>query len=133
MKTLLIVALLGIALCSKASDVVKCAKDQLGKPYVYGAEGPSNFDCSGLVRYCYLKVGVSLPHKASEQAKRGTTVKSYKEADLLFFNSHGNTIDTINHVAIYIGNNRYIEAPYSGQVVRTTKMGRTVFLAKRIL
>ena len=133
MKILLIVALLGIAVCSNASTVVSCAKAQLGKPYVWGGEGPSNFDCSGLVRYCYLKVGVSLPHKASYQAKYGKTVKSYKEADLLFFNSHGNTVDTINHVAIFIGNNQYIEAPSANHVVRTTKMGRTVFLAKRIL
>ena len=131
MKALLIIALLGTALCCDAGTVVQCAIEQLDKPYQWGKEGPDSFDCSGLVRFCYLRAGIDLPHHAASQAGYGTTVSDYQPGDLLFF-SKGNTIDSINHVAIYVGNNQYIEAPSKNLNVRYKDMGRTVFLAKRI-
>ena len=131
MKAILIIALFGLSLCNGADTVIQCAKEQLGKPYSYGAEGPSSFDCSGLVKYCYAKAGIDLPHKASLQAGYGTTVTSYQAADLLFFNK-GTKVSDINHVAIYAGNNKYIEAPSKGLNVRFQSMRRKVFLAKRL-
>ena len=130
MKAILIIALFSLSLCSGVDTVVQCAKEQLGKPYLWGGKGPDNFDCSGLVKYCYEKAGIELPHKASSQAGYGKTVTSYEPGDLLFF---GNSVDTIHHVAIYVGNKKYIEAPGKGKSVKYTSVGRKVILAKRIL
>ena len=102
-----------------APEVVKVAYAQLGKPYRYAAAGPDAFDCSGLVMYCYARVGVSLPHSSYMQARCGTPV-SYSElqpGDLVFFHGFG-------HVGIYIGNGQYIHAPRTGDVVRIADLGR---------
>lgn len=100
-----------------APAVVKVAYAQLGKPYVYGAAGPGAFDCSGLVMYCYARVGVSLPHSSYMQARCGVPV-SYGElqpGDLVFFRGYG-------HVGIYIGGGQYIHAPRTGDVVKISSL-----------
>ncbi len=102
-----------------APDVVKVAYAQLGKPYRYAGSGPDVFDCSGLVMYCYARVGVRLPHSSYMQARCGVPV-SYSElqpGDLVFFRGYG-------HVGIYIGDGQYIHAPHTGDVVRIADLGR---------
>lgn len=95
-------------------SVVKLAKQQLNKPYVWGATGPNSFDCSGLVQYVYKHaINVQLPRTSQQQARVGTSVSlsALQPGDLLFFENNG-------HVGIYIGNNQFIDAPQPGQKVR---------------
>ena len=112
----------------KAGRVVAEVKRHLGKPYRWGATGPSSFDCSGLVQYCYKKIGINIPRTSREQSGFGKKVgEPYAPGDLLFFGS------PVHHVAMYIGNNEYIHAPQTGDVVKVTKCGRHVTVARRIL
>ncbi|WP_455539405.1 C40 family peptidase [Terrisporobacter sp.] len=95
----------------KTDAVIKLAMSHLNKPYVWGANGPNSFDCSGFTRYVYLHaVGVSLPRVSYDQAKSGkaVSVSNLKEGDLLHFATvePGRT----SHVGIYIGNNQFIHA-----------------------
>jgi len=99
---------------SKGQAAVDYAKTFLGKPYVYGAAGPSSFDCSGLTQYVMKKFGVDLPHNAAAQQKMGTPVdkNNLRPGDLVFF---GNPA---HHVAIYAGDGKIIEAPKTGENVK---------------
>ncbi|KFU78471.1 NlpC/P60 family protein [Amycolatopsis lurida] len=136
-----------VSVSGAAKIVIDAAMSQLGVPYAWGggtAAGPSRgirdggvadrhgdynktgFDCSGLVLYAYAKVGISLPHNS--RAQFGLGVRVPKEAGLgalqpgdLIFYSPG----IIHHVGIYIGNNRMVNAPYSGVNVRldTVELG----------
>ena len=95
----------------KGEAVVNFAMAQLGKPYVWGANGPGSFDCSGFTRYVYLySTGVSLPRISSDQARQGTYVSrsNMKKGDLVYFATV--TPGTTSHVGIYIGNNQFIHA-----------------------
>jgi cell wall-associated NlpC family hydrolase len=94
----------------KAGIAVKFACAQIGKPYVWGADGPGGYDCSGLTSAAWRKAGVSLPHNAA--AQRGV-VKSVKESDLrpgdlVFY--YGD----IHHVGMYVGNGWLVHASRAG-------------------
>jgi cell wall-associated NlpC family hydrolase len=95
--------------------VVKFAYAQIGKPYVWAADGPGSYDCSGLVLAAYAKAGVSLPHNAAMQwgvvhhIPRG----ELSPGDLVFYDS-----SSIHHVAIYIGSGKVIHAPTFGDHVK---------------
>lgn len=97
---------------SKVDDVIAQASAELGRPYVYGAEGPSTFDCSGLMQFIFGKVGISLPRTAAEQQQATTSVSSPAPGDLVFW---GNPA---YHVALYIGGGKIIAAPHTGTVVQ---------------
>lgn len=92
---------------SKAYSV---AKAQMGKPYLYGAVGPSKFDCSGLTQYSYKKAGKSLPHYTGSQFSKSKdiTVNQRELGDVIFF-SHKGTRDHF-HVGIYAGSGYMIHA-----------------------
>ena len=92
--------------------VVGVAYAQLGKPYVWGAEGPDSFDCSGLVMYCYGKIGISLPHGATDQQHMSQPVSlgSLMPGDMVFFGGPSYSY----HVGIYVGGGSMIEAPHTG-------------------
>ena len=94
-------------------SVVDYAKSQLGVPYVWGGATPGKgFDCSGLVMWCYGKVGISLPHYTGSQyscAKARISPSSAEPGDVLYRSGH---------VAISVGGTNYIHAPHSGDVVR---------------
>lgn len=94
------------------SDLIAEAKAQLGKPYVYGADGPGSFDCSGLTQYVYGALGISLPRTAAQQQRAATSTSSPTAGDLVFW---GNPA---HHVALYIGNGMMIAAPHTGDVVK---------------
>ena len=92
----------------------------LGKPYVWGATGPSSFDCSGLVMYVYAHFGVSLPHYTGSQFSTGQAVnrKDLQAGDLVFFN----TYSSVSHVGIYIGGGNFIHAPGTGSKVTISSL-----------
>lgn len=119
---------------SKAASVVALAKEQVGKPYVWGATGPDKFDCSGLVQYVYQHAaGINLPRTTYDQVKVGQTVPLDKlqAGDLVFWGSE----TAPYHVAIYIGNNQYVNSatPDQGTILQTMSSYYYPTIAKRIL
>ncbi|MEY9942263.1 C40 family peptidase [Streptacidiphilus sp. MAP5-3] len=98
---------------------IRYAEAQLGKPYVWGGNGPYGFDCSGLVQQAYQRAGVSLPRVAADQYRATTpiTASRLRRGDLVFWSSSSRA-SGIHHVAIYLGGGRYIEAPHPGADVR---------------
>ena len=92
----------------------------IGDPYVYGAAGPKEFDCSGLVYYSLHKLGISSVPRTSEEQWNWTDHISYKDlqpGDLIFMQFPGDNAAP-GHVVIYAGNNRIIQAPQPGQDVQ---------------
>jgi cell wall-associated NlpC family hydrolase len=115
------------------SEVASIAMRYLGDPYVWGTAGPNTFDCSGLVMYVFAQVGISLPHYAAAQWNYGVYVSQdqLQPGDLVFFAN-------LNHVGIYIGNDNYIQAPQTGDVVKITSLSdpwsqAAYFGARRII
>jgi peptidoglycan DL-endopeptidase CwlO len=115
------------------TEVVSIAMRYLGDPYVWGAAGPSTFDCSGLVTYVFGQVGISLPHFAASQWNYGVYVSKdqLEPGDLVFF-------ENLGHVGIYVGNGSYIQAPQPGDVVKITPLSdpwsqASYFGARRII
>jgi NlpC/P60 family len=96
------------------SDVVALAQRELGKPYVFGADGPEAFDCSGLVQWVYAQLGISLPHRATLQRQKTIPVTTPLPGDLVFYGTEAYS----HHVAIYAGNGRMIAAPQPGENVK---------------
>ncbi|MFH8409507.1 C40 family peptidase [Streptomyces sp. NPDC018019] len=98
---------------------VQWALAQIGKPYAWGGNGPSAFDCSGLVQQAYQRAGISLPRVADAQYRASTPISRdrLRRGDLVFWSSNGSP-SGIHHVAIYLGDGRYLEAPRSGRAVR---------------
>lgn len=112
------------------SDVVSDANSYLGVPYVWAGNDRSGLDCSGLVQQTYKDLGISLPRIASEQQNVGSTVPSLSQAqpgDLLFFGQPA------HHVAIYVGNNKMIEAPQTGENVKIANVYPAPTSIKRIV
>ncbi|WP_406342951.1 NlpC/P60 family protein [Streptomyces sp. NBC_00648] len=99
---------------TKAAKALAFARDQIGKPYVWGATGPSSYDCSGLTQAAWKAAGVDLPRTTWDQVKTGTRVATaeLRPGDLVFF------YDDISHVGMYIGNGMMIHAPKPGAYVR---------------
>jgi peptidoglycan DL-endopeptidase CwlO len=104
-----------------ASQAVAYAKAQLGKPYVWSAEGPNSFDCSGLTMMAWRSAGVSIPRVAAAQYGMGRHISrsALEPGDLVFFGG------PIHHVGMYVGGGMMIEAPYTGQVVRYHTIDRS--------
>ncbi|WP_443077184.1 C40 family peptidase [Streptomyces sp. SP18CS02] len=99
---------------AKADKVLAFARAQVGKPYVWGATGPSSYDCSGLTQAAWRAAGVELPRTTWGQIEFGTPVdmEALRPGDLVFF------YDDISHVGIYEGEGRMIHAPKPGANVR---------------
>ncbi|WBC10785.1 C40 family peptidase [Micromonospora sp. WMMA1947] len=112
----------GLVADPKALAAVRYALAQLGDPYLWAAEGPDRFDCSGLMLASYQAAGYrGLPRVAKDQyfATRSRTVSpnALLPGDLLFFAS-GSSWTSVHHVAMYIGNGKMVEAPRTGDVVK---------------
>ena len=109
---------------STTPEVVIQALAMLGVPYRYGGEDPvAGFDCSGLVRHAYRRgAGMELPRRAEDMARVGTPVTqdALTPGDLVFFNTLGRPN---SHVAIYIGDGRFVHAPAVRGVVRVEALG----------
>ncbi|MGP3634063.1 NlpC/P60 family protein [Streptomyces sp. 24-1644] len=99
---------------AKADKVLAFAAAQIGKPYVWGATGPSSYDCSGLTQAAWKTAGVDLPRTTWDQVEVGTRVATsdLQPGDLVFF------YDDISHVGIYKGDGMMIHAPKPGANVR---------------
>lgn len=97
------------------------AREMIGKPYRYGGDNPSGFDCSGLVRYSYARAGIGMPRATPAQRNVTTliSVRSLRPGDLLFFNQEGKKA---SHVGIYLGKDQFVHAPSSGKRVRTDSL-----------
>jgi peptidoglycan DL-endopeptidase CwlO len=102
----------------RAGIAVQAAMAQLGDPYVWGAEGPNSYDCSGLMLYAWGKAGVSLSHSSKAQASEGRRVSksALMPGDLVFYYS------PISHVGMYIGNGLIVHAANPGAGVRVSEL-----------
>ncbi|GLZ15381.1 hypothetical protein Acsp04_56160 [Actinomadura sp. NBRC 104425] len=107
----------------KAAQALRYAMTKIGKPYVWGAEGPNAFDCSGLVMWAYRQVGISLPHYTGSQWNAGTHISrdQLQPGDLVFFYSD------LHHVGLYVGNGKMLHAPQTGDVVKIAPMAGRPF------
>jgi hypothetical protein len=112
-------------------DVVEAAKKYLGTPYVFGGDDPAKgLDCSALVQRAYRDLGVELPRNSWQQAKAGRPVASMADAkpgDILAFDS------PVDHVAIYLGDNKMIAAPKPGDHVKIQNVYETPSAIRRVL
>jgi peptidoglycan DL-endopeptidase CwlO len=96
--------------------VLRAAESRQGLPYAWGGDGPSSFDCSGLVQWSFAQAGVALPRTAADQARTGPAVpvSQLEPGDLLFYHTDPTAPGYISHVAIYLGNGWMIQAPQPG-------------------
>lgn len=112
-------------------SVVDSAKKYLGTPYVFGSTDPAKgLDCSALVQKAYRDLGIDLPRGSGEQARAGTKVDSLREAkpgDILAFDS------PVDHVAIYLGDNKMIAAPKAGDHVKIQSVYETPTHIRRVV
>ncbi|MGW7526247.1 NlpC/P60 family protein [Streptomyces sp. NPDC054783] len=104
---------------ARAAAAVAAARSALGRPYVWGASGPSGFDCSGLMQWSYAHAGVQLPRTSQEQrfAGRQVPLSQARPGDLVVYRSDA------SHVGMYVGNGQVIHAPYPGAAVRYDPVG----------
>jgi cell wall-associated NlpC family hydrolase len=112
-----------------AATAVQAAESRVGDPYVWGAEGPGEFDCSGLVEWAYGQAGVSLPHYSGSQYDDTVQIpmSDLEPGDLVF------PADPGEHVAMYIGNGEIVQAPYTGADVQIIPLNPAFFvLASRV-
>lgn len=119
---------------SKGAQVVAIAMQYLGVPYVWASANPAvGFDCSGLTKYVFAKVGVPLPHYAAAQYQLGSPVSKdqLQPGDLVFFRGLG-------HMGMYIGGGNFIHAPRTGDVVKISSLSDSYYVsnwvgARRVL
>ena len=112
---------------SKASKAFEFCKSKLGTPYLWGGTGP-RYDCSGLMMKAYASVGISIPRTSKQQSTFGKSVSksNLQLGDLVFFGS------PVHHVGMYCGNNQYIHAPKTGDVVKISSLsGRKDYTCAR--
>ena len=107
-------ALPNVPASGRAGAAVRYALAQVGDQYVWGASGPSAFDCSGLTMMAWAQAGVGLPHFSQAQMRAGRPVSrsDLKPGDLIFYYS------PVSHVSIYIGNGKIVDAANPGAGVR---------------
>ncbi|HUC60064.1 MAG TPA: NlpC/P60 family protein [Streptosporangiaceae bacterium] len=102
---------------------LSAALSRVGMPYVWGGDGPDQFDCSGLVQWSLRQAGVVMPRVAADQARTGPllSLSDLEPGDLLFYHTDPTAPDYISHVAIYIGNGKMLQAPEPGMNVQIVK------------
>lgn len=111
----------------KIKAVIAYARDQLGKPYVWGATGPDAFDCSGLMVAAYEQIHVYLPRTSQAQWKKLPHVSKdqVQPGDLVFFAGSDGTTSDPGHVGLIIGHHKMIVAPHTGATVRIDSYQRS--------
>ncbi len=117
----------------KSIKMTKLAKKKLGKRYVWGAVGQKNtFDCSGFTSYVCKKNGITIPRTSRAQSTYGKYVNrsDLRPGDLIFFDTSKRRKGYVNHVGIYLGNDRFIHASSAKKKVVITKLGKS-FYSKR--
>jgi cell wall-associated NlpC family hydrolase len=113
---------------TRGERAVKIALEAVGAPYRWGGESPATgFDCSGLVRWAYGRVGVDLPHNSYALYSEGRRVpeSGMRAGDILFFEGLG-------HVGLYLGRGRMVHAPQTGRNVEVVRLASTNYGARLI-
>ncbi|TSB17828.1 C40 family peptidase [Streptomyces benahoarensis] len=107
----------------RGAAALAAAQSKIGSPYVWGATGPSSFDCSGLTSWAYQQAGQSLPRTSQAQASAGTRIgmNELKPGDLVLF--YGD----LHHIGLYAGNNTVLHAPKPGAAVRYESINNMPF------
>ncbi|GAA2234203.1 C40 family peptidase [Streptomyces amakusaensis] len=107
------------AASSRAAAALGAARAAVGRPYVWGANGPSGFDCSGLTQWSYAQAGVALPRtsQAQRNAGRQVSLAEARPGDLITYRSDA------SHIGMYVGNGQVLHAPYPGASVRYDPVG----------
>jgi hypothetical protein len=125
-----LLALICLATNLSASDVVDLAADLIGRPYVWGAEGPRAFDCSGLMQFVFGEVGIDLPRRAVDQSEVGDpTGRRLQRGDLVFFASDTRR-SLVTHVGIYEGRGVMVNASKRHGRVRRDDLNDSYWTAR---
>jgi peptidoglycan DL-endopeptidase CwlO len=111
---------------TRAGIAVRAALSRLGRPYVWGATGPDQFDCSGLTQWSYARAGIHLDRTTYQQLYDGIPVprSQVRPGDLVF--------PSTGHVQMAIGNNLVVEAPHAGATVRISPLGTGVQIRRPV-
>ena len=109
---------------SAAKVAIDFARQQIGKPYVWGAVGPNAYDCSGLTMQAWAAAGKSLGHYTGIQWSRVAHISEsqLQPGDLIFWATNASNPDTIFHVGLSVGNGRMIQAPRPGKTIEETSV-----------
>jgi len=120
---------------SKEDKIVDTAKEFLGIKYVWAANGPDCFDCSGFTKYVYKQNGITLPRYSGHQANAGMKVSfdELEKGDLVFFDTEHKFRGKVNHVGIYIGDGKFIHASSAKKKVIITSFDKKPFYKRRFL
>lgn len=107
------------SLSPRAAAAVRAARGAVGKPYVWGQNGPHGFDCSGLIQWAYAQAGTSLPRTSQAQAGAGRAVPldQARPGDIVVYRSDA------SHVGMYVGDGQVVHSPYPGAAVRYDPVG----------
>jgi len=114
------------------SSLLKEAEKHLGKSYVWGAVGPTEFDCSGFTSFVCRKNGINIPRTSINQSKVGIKIarEDLKEGDLIFFDTSKDKKGYITHVGLYLGNNNFIHASSANKKVVISSLNQSFYKAR---
>jgi cell wall-associated NlpC family hydrolase len=118
---------IGSAPSAAAQQAIQVASQYLGTPYRFGGASPATgFDCSGIAQYSYAQSGVTLPRVAADQFKVGQPVdrSQLQPGDLVFFRDSSGYI---HHEGIYLGNDSFLHAPHTGDVVKISSLNDSYY------
>lgn len=118
-----------LAIIKKGGPLLQEAQKHLGKEYVWGANGPKTFDCSGFTCYVCNKNGICLPRTSAQQAEIGKKISRdhLSTGDLIFFDTSNERKGIVNHVGIYIGNNKFIHASSGANKVVISSLNQSFY------
>ena len=114
----------------KCQKITSLAKTKLGRKYVWGASGTKNtYDCSSFTKYVYKNIGVTIPRTSINQSKFGKYVKrgELQKGDLIFFDTSKRRKGYVNHVGIYLGDNKFIHASSAKKKVVITSLHKNFY------
>jgi len=114
----------------KCQRITSLAKTKLGKKYVWGASGNKNcYDCSSFTKFVYKNIGIDIPRTSIRQSKFGKFVKrsELKKGDLIFFDTSKKRKGYVNHVGIYLGDNKFIHASSAKKKVVITSLDKRFY------
>lgn len=120
---------------NKEDEILQTARKFLGVKYIWAANGPSAFDCSGFTKYVFKKSGISLPRYSGHQANIGEKIKfsEMMKGDLVFFDTGKKFKNRVNHVGIFMGNDKFIHASSGGKKVMITSFSKKKFYRNKFL